>query len=220
MLRMARQWRWRDIELQHALLGDDPLVAPLARVAQRPGAHPARFDQFRDVFGVHGPRALPCPQGTVAVGQCEQRRYEHRQHGVDCLGRIAPGGAIACAELDEQGDRLHLRQRAARQHAAVVADQFAEGSHQAGLAEQPAGLAIGQEQPGGNDGAPRRRLGKSVFAAMRVAVEPSRLLGDRMECATAQALVYPRQDQRRMNEPVQQSPPGVADGPCRGLLGP
>ncbi len=49
------------------------------------------------------------------MSQREQRRHQHLQHRRDRRRRIAAHRAVAGAELDQQRDRVHLPQRAARQ---------------------------------------------------------------------------------------------------------
>ena len=148
--------------------------------------------------------------------QPQQRGQQHAEHRLDRGGRVAATGAIAGAKLDQQRDRLGLRDRAARKHRPVLAHHLAEGAQQLLLGMEPPRLALRQQQPGGDQRAPRRGLGQRIGRAARLALKPARGFLERRERARAGGAIGVRQDQRRVHQPVEQPPAGMADGPRAG----
>ncbi len=149
--------------------------------------------------------------------QRQQRRYQQVQHGRDGGRRIAPHRTIAGAQIGQQVDRIHLRQRAARQHAAIIRDHFAQGAHQPGFAEQAARLAVGQQQSGRDDRAPSRDRAETVIRPRDIAVQPARRIHCRIQRAATQLAIRPGKQDRRMDQPGEQAMPGILDRPGRAL---
>ena len=208
------------IELEHRLARIDPLVAPLARIAQRTGSHAGRLDEPLDPRGGQGAGALPVADAAIAMQQVEQGRHQDCQDRVDLCWRIAAHGRVAGLDAHQQFDRLDLAQRAARQHAAIVAHQIADGADQPGLAKQASGVPVGQQQTGGGDACPARNFAQLVLRAGNVAVEPAGGVGHGVQHTRALRLVRARQQQRRVDQHRQQAMTGVADIPGRAGIGP
>ena len=161
------------VELEDAFASGGPLIAPLAHLAQRPCPHPGGGDKAGDLFAGNCPAALPASQRAIAMGERKQRRYQQRDDRFYLRGGIAPCGPIAGGQLHQQGDRLHLAERAARDHAAIIAHHLAQLAQQPGLAIQAAGMAIGQQQTGGDDRAPARHPRQPILALADMAIEPA-----------------------------------------------
>ena len=153
------------------------------------------------------------------MNQGQERRDQQLQHRLDHLGWIAPRRTVAGDEIGQQRDRFHLAERAARQHAAVIADEFAKRARQAGLAEQAARLALGKQQSGRHDRAPARQRVRLVLGLAVVAVEPPRRVFERGKRADAKLFVSARQDKGGADQPAEQAVPRVSDLPRDALAG-
>ena len=149
----------------------------------------------------------------------QQRRHQQRQNGIDLRRRLGPHSSIAGAQPHQQLDCLDLSKRAARQHAPVIADQITQRMNQPGFTIQPTGAAISEQQPGGSDRSPARNFGQLVFGAADIAIEPVGGGIDGMQRATAERAIGPRQNQGRVDQPVEQAMCDIARVPRWRAIG-
>ncbi len=215
---MPRPRRRRGIEHQHSPARIGALIAPVPAVLDRARAHAAGPDQCIDLLARSCTCALPATQCAIAHPQRQQGGHQQAKHRFECRRCVAVDSFVTGPQVNQQRDRFHLRQWAARQHAAVLAHQFPQRAQQARFAEQAARAAIGQQQPGGNDGAPACDLPQSIFRTGHFAVEEARGRLHRFERARTQTGLA-RQDQRRPDQPCHQPQTGMLDRPCRAFGG-
>ena len=97
-----------------------PLIAPAARLAERPRAKPATFDQRGQPRRFAGAAALPARQRAVAQRDAVERGERSRRGGLDAFGNVLLGGVIAGAQQAEAVDQLHLLERRAADQPAIV----------------------------------------------------------------------------------------------------
>ncbi len=135
------------------------------------------------------------------------------QRSADLARWRAAQRAVAGGKIDQQLDRLHLRQRAAREHAAIGPDQLGQRLRQPRLAMEAASAAIGQQHARSRDRDPAGKRIQPVVGAGGAAVEPAGGLLDRLHGARPQRLVAARKHQRRMHQPGEQAVAGMADLP-------
>ena len=145
----------------------------------------------------------------------KQRRDQQFGDGADELWRLDLHRAIAGGQLGQQFEHVHLRQRAARLHAAILAHEIAQRAGQPGLGIETARLAFGQQQPRGDQPGPSMNLCLPVGCLGDMGIEPVGRLVQRGKRASAHRLV--RQDQRRVDQPGKQPPASRLDLPRMAL---
>ncbi len=104
---------------QHRLRRRQPLIAPVARLAQRPGAHARCLDHGGDALGRFGAGALPARQRAVAVHDAEQRGDHPLQPRLERIGKGEAPRVIDFAHHGQQHDRVELYRRTPRDDAAI-----------------------------------------------------------------------------------------------------
>jgi len=149
----------------------------------------------------------------------QQWRHEYAENRVDLRRRFGAHRAVTGLEPDQQFDRLDLAERAARQDAAIIADQIAHCMDQPRLAIEPACATVGEQQPGGGDRGPAGDFGQLVLGAGDIAVEPAGGGFKRVQRAAAEFAVLTRQDQRGVDQPAEQAMRDIADIPGRRPVG-
>ena len=152
------------------------------------------------------PGALPVAEPAVAVGQRQQRRHQQREHRLDRLRRIAPGGAVAGGEVGQQRDRLHLR----RAGCATARRRRCRPARRARGPARPrrtagAGLPSGSSSPAATIAHQAASASELVLGACRRCGRASaRSRPSPPARAARSALVAARQDQRRVHQPAEQ----------------
>ena len=156
---------------------------------------------------------LPTAKRAVPVSQCQQRRHQQFAHHFERGWRRNLYRFVTGEKVGQQPDRVQLCRRTARQHAAIFAHHIAKRLYQSRFAKQPPRLAVGEQQPCGNDPGPACDLSEARARARGLLVEPRGGFGYRGQQARFQRLVMARQHQRGVHQPGDQPQPGVFNLP-------
>ena len=207
--------RRRGIQDRYGRSGGEPLIPPVARLAQRAGAHAACLDNLLEPFHADRRAALPASQIPVAKTHAEQCRDQRLDRAADARRRLQPPCGINLSQLRQQHQQIDLRRRRARDIAAVIEDRDSDRLCQRRFDRAAPRIAAGNEQARRHHAAQRRDARRTGGNFVGTAIDMARTPGERVEHAAAIDEVGRGQDQRRVCRPEQDAPAPQIGAPGR-----
>ena len=214
--------RRRGVEHEDRAERGQPLIAPAARLAQRPRAQAAAFDQRRRAAPA-SPGSQPCQLDSAPspmVMPCSAAS-DGLRGGFDAVGNGLLGRVVAGAQQAEAVDQQHLLERRAADQPAVVELRRGKRTGEPRFAARDARHAALDEQSGRNHAAPGGDPVEPGRRLVGVGFEMAGAARERVEQRRAIAAVAARQDVRRIGGPEedalapQMRRPGLVDLACR-----